>query len=1315
MAQKLLSGLYLFGLDASVPKVAGEGLSMGWSSRLPSVASALVVGILGTGTAFAQIPDEPPIRGKVLQLGAPGFLDWKVAERVERRLRARGVLGRAGKVPVAMHAPMPVPAMPLPAGFTPPAGYVAMDAAPAASFSFDEPMAPATSAGFRALGDNNGAIPPDTHGAVGPTELMTTLNTQVRRQDRSGNPVGSLLSLYGFWVSAGVSPSAPPNGPFDPRVHFDPEAGRWITVACQAAANQSSALLVAVSTSSTPGAWHAWKIPADPGNLPASGVWFDYPNVGFNKKWIVVQVNVFTYTVPATTNDFVESRIYVFDKSLLYQGLPNTPTVITPAPLTYGATQVPAQTYDFLADDLYLMQRWNPDVSGTGYLRVYQLSGDVGSETLTPLGLPSAPAWSESAAGMADFAPQGPSCGANKIQTNDSRIQNVVQRNGRLWATHTVFYPAGGTPTRASVQWWEVATDATVLQTGLVDDPGNARFYAFPSIAVNKDEDALLGFSSFSASQTASAGYTFRLAGDPPGTMQVPRVLKAGEACYYKAPTGRNRWGDFSATQVDPLDDTNLWTIQEYAAATDVNNAPATNVWSTWWGMVAPPAISIADASVTEGNAGTTLLTFNLGLSVQTSETVTVQWATANDTATDVDDDYVAATGTVTFAPNSTTATLQVTVKGDVKNEANETFFVNLSSPLYATLPDAQAVGTVLNDDVPQISIGDVQVVEGSAGNTSAVFTVSLSYPSAAPVSATWTTTPDSATAGADYVVGGGTVGFPIGVATQTVTVQVVGDTTPESTERFFVDLSAPVGGTLLKSRGNGVILDDDSTTTPPVTDLVVVSDGGGSPGRNRLQWLNPTGGAPTGIRIKWNQAASCAPPDPTQPNGASDGTVSPDEPFSGAGTIQGYEHNGRPLDQEHCYTVWVQYGAAWSIPGATGRGRPFDSSGKVKWKYFAGTGATTVAPPTVGTDGVLVPSNDGFVHAMVRGSSGGPWPAPSWKPVNLGSPAQVRSPIVPLAVGSRAFYTTQDGWVHAVDATTGAIVWETQIGIAAQAAPAGIFVAFGGAWDYLLVGTRQTNVNKFYALDPLTGGVIDVFPQGAEGGVSGMGQISGMAAVDYAGSRVYFGSRRGTLTDATETLWCLKLGPPVDALSLEWKSGVPGEIDGSPVLRGTRVYVGDVDGKVWSLPMDGTSGYSLDLGDGAVKGFPFPDRRNNDLFVATSTKVWGLTDSVGTSLGYKWTNPVQGLDSPSVVLLKPGTNELYVGVRDIVPAGLPDSAGLLRIDVSLADPGLSAASLALEGFAAVVGAPSLDVGFTPNLLHVGSEGGVLYAVEVPF
>ena len=137
--------------------------------------------------------------------------------------------------------------------------------------------------------------------------------------------------------------------------------------------------------------------------------------------------------------------------------------------------------------------------SGAGALRLYRLSNP--GPTITPLGFPIGAAWAdtEPTQSGADFAPQGPSCGGAKIQTNDSRIQNVVWRKGTLWATHTVFLPSP-TPNRASVQWWQVQTNATVSQRGLVDEPGATRFYAFPSIAVNKNDDVLVGFSSFSAS-----------------------------------------------------------------------------------------------------------------------------------------------------------------------------------------------------------------------------------------------------------------------------------------------------------------------------------------------------------------------------------------------------------------------------------------------------------------------------------------------------------------------------------------------------------------------------------------------------------------------------------------------------------------------------------------------------------------------------------------------------------------------------------------------------------------------------------------------
>ena len=90
--------------------------------------------------------------------------------------------------------------------------------------------------------------------------------------------------------------------------------------------------------------------------------------------------------------------------------------------------------------------------------------------------------------------------------------------------------------------------------------------------------------------------------------------------------------------------------------------------------------------------------------------------------------DYVTASGSRTIAAGATTATVAITVNGDVTDEANETFTVGLSNPGNATIADGSGTGTITDDDAaPTLSIDDVSVAEGNAGTTTATFTVSLS------------------------------------------------------------------------------------------------------------------------------------------------------------------------------------------------------------------------------------------------------------------------------------------------------------------------------------------------------------------------------------------------------------------------------------------------------------------------------------------------------------------------------------------------------------------------------------------------------------
>ena len=166
----------------------------------------------------------------------------------------------------------------------------------------------------------------------------------------------------------------------------------------------------------------------------------------------------------------------------------------------------------------------------------------------------------------------------------------------------------------------------------------------------------------------------------------------------------------------------------------------------------------------------------------------------------------------MTFNPGETLKTIAVQVNGDNIDEINETFLVNLTSPMNATLGTAQGTVFIQDDDGPTLSIGDVSVTEGNSGITNGVFTVTLSSASVQDITANVSTADGTAFSGIDFQrIFSNTLFIPAGATSATLTVRVFGDFAIENDETFFVNLQFVSNATIADGQGQGSIVNDDS------------------------------------------------------------------------------------------------------------------------------------------------------------------------------------------------------------------------------------------------------------------------------------------------------------------------------------------------------------------------------------------------------------------------------------------------------------------------------------------------------------------------
>jgi len=388
----------------------------------------------------------------------------------------------------------------------------------------------------------SGSFPPDTCGAVGPDHFVVVVNRVFAVYNKLTGGLLTNMQLGTFL----------PGSSGDPRVLYDQYSNRWIIIV----SDFSNELYLAVSTSSNAnGSYFKTSFVTSVGSdlecFP------DYPTLGVDADGIYSGCFM---TGSGTCGN--NMTIFAIEKAPLISGSPSLGAVTAFRSLPYEQAIQPVHTYGAPATPgEYFVSR-----QSSSSIRVRRLTNLLTSPTLTTVSTIAVPAH----ASPADVEALD---SLTDLDSIDNRLMNAVYRDGSIWTCHNV-----GLSGRVGARWYQLAESPFGLtQSGTVDDPTIS--FWMPSIMVNDNGDAVLGASGSSSAQYVGAYFCGRLAADTLGQMSTPTLMKAGVASQNNIDQfGRNRWGDYSLCSLDPDDEIKMWTIQEYAHATDI--------WGTWVGRL---------------------------------------------------------------------------------------------------------------------------------------------------------------------------------------------------------------------------------------------------------------------------------------------------------------------------------------------------------------------------------------------------------------------------------------------------------------------------------------------------------------------------------------------------------------------------------------------------------------------------------------------------------------------------------------------------------------------------------------------------------
>lgn len=416
--------------------------------------------------------------------------------------------------------------------------------------------------------DDTGWVPPDGAVAVGPDQVIQVVNTTFRIMDRTG------LSLFEApiedWFQLPVDIQAG-----DPRVEYDPIAGRWIMLASTFDLDPTGGYVL-VTISDTPdamGQWTNFRLPFTPASMTPSAFWLDYPTVGFDDQAIYISGNVYRRAGGSGTG-FTGALLRCYPKAQFsstaaqiegweWFGLDRKKAATIQPAVTFGTPGV----------------EWLACISG---LKGSQLTVFALTNPLRPQGpLLTVPTrMSVRAFTVPPNAQQEGSAGL--LDTGDTRLQNLVYSQGTLWTAHTVAARWAGDPrARSAARWYQIHAPTpkagalprvTLAQQGTA---GGARLeYFYPAVMPDASGNLSISCATSGPTRFPSAAYLGRLTTDPRGRITRTALFGEGQAAYATERQGTpNRWGDFCGIARDPSDPGVIWVEGEVC--------PSANTWAT--------------------------------------------------------------------------------------------------------------------------------------------------------------------------------------------------------------------------------------------------------------------------------------------------------------------------------------------------------------------------------------------------------------------------------------------------------------------------------------------------------------------------------------------------------------------------------------------------------------------------------------------------------------------------------------------------------------------------------------------------------------